>query len=328
MSIYAPRLISLPSTFLSPGLPERGPRKMWGEEAACTCSRPGWTSEREARQPYARRGPHAPARIVLMVIGFITTAATTPACAQKLDARYVISMTGIRVGQSAWTVDISGDRYAVSASGGSVDILSVLVRGEGVAQAVGMVKEDRLFPVSFSSSVVEDSDKIDLKMTFDDGNVTAVDDHGPPAGADRVPLAPAHAQGVVDPLTALLIPNDAGTAAPGKESCNRTLAVFDGRRRYDLALSFKRMEDVRGNELGGRVLVCNVMLRPIAGHRANSMIMKYVADRRDMEISFALIAGTHFLAPIRLLVPTLIGTMAVQATQFAVSAPAPQAAQP
>jgi hypothetical protein len=87
------------------------------------------------------------------------------------------------------------------------------------------------------------------------------------------------------------------------------------------------MESMRDKEGGGRVLVCNVILRPIAGHRANSMIMKYVADRRDMEIAFAPIAGTRFLAPFRLSVPTLIGTMAVQATSFETSTQVPATRQ-
>jgi hypothetical protein len=157
--------------------------------------------------------------------------------------------------------------------------------------------------------------------------VTAVKDDAPPPGPDRVPLAQSHAQGVTDPLTALLIPNAGGDAVPTKESCNRTLAIFDGRRRYDLVLSFKRIEDIRDKKDGASILVCNVILRPIAGHRANSMITKYVADRRDMEISFVLIAGMRFLAPFRLSVPTLIGTMAVQATSFETSAQVPAARQ-
>ena len=118
----------------------------------------------------------------------------------------------------------------------------------------------------------------------------------------------------------MLVPDEGGEA-----TCNRTLAIFDGRRRYDLALSFKRTEKMRGNE---PVAVCNVALRPIAGHRADSMIMKYVAGRRDIELAFAPITGTRFLAPLRLLVPTLVGTMAIQATSFEVSQIAARPASP
>ncbi len=264
--------------------------------------------------------------LVAMAAG-LASSANDCARAQKLEARYVISMTGIRVGQSAWTVNIDNDHYSAAASGGSVDILNVLLRGEGVAQVSGAIKDGRLVPANFSSSLTEDSEKVDLKMMLDDGIVTDVKDNAPPPGPDRVPLVQLHAQGVTDPLTALLIPDEGGEAAPAKESCNRTLAIFDGRRRYDLVLSFKRIETMRDKADGGRVLVCNVILRPIAGHRANSMIMKYVADRRDMEIAFAPIAGTRFLAPFRLSVPTLIGTMAVQATSFETSTQVPATRQ-
>ena len=245
---------------------------------------------------------------------------TSGAQAQKLEARYAISMTGIRVGQSAWTVRIEADRYSASATGGSVDLMNVLVRGEGSARVSGSIKDGRLVPAEFSSKLVEEGEKSDLKMTFEEGVVTAVEADGPPPGPDRVPLKQAHVIGVTDPLTALLIAEeDNGGTVPNKESCNRTLPIFDGRRRYDLLLSFKRIEDIRDKQLAGRVLVCNVILHPIAGHRASSMITKYVADRRDIEVSFAQIAGTNVLAPFRLMVPTLIGTMAVQATSFETS---------
>jgi hypothetical protein len=90
----------------------------------------------------------------------------------------------------------------------------------------------------------------------------------------------------------------------------------------DLLLSFNRIDHLAEREYEGKVLVCNVLLRPIAGHRANSTIMKYIAGRRDMEIGFAAIKGTRFLAPFRLSAPTLLGTMAIQATQFESSAQA------
>jgi len=280
------------------------------------------------RRRDSTRGQRLRLAVVLAAaITAILAGADHRAQTQSLDAHYAISMTGIRVGQSAWTVNIDSDRYSASANGGSVDLLNVLLRGEGVARVSGSIKDGRLVPATFSSSLVEDGVKGDLKMTLEDGIVTAVEDDGPPPTSDRVPLTQLHVQGVTDPLTALLLPDAGGEAAPAKESCERTLAVFDGRRRYDLALSFKRVEKMQHRPEGERLLVCNVVLRPIAGHRADSMIMKYVAGRRDMEISFAPIAGTRFLAPFRLSLPTLIGTMAVQAISFETPAPAPAARQ-
>ncbi len=93
--------------------------------------------------------------------------------------------------------------------------------------------------------------------------------------------------------------------------------IFDGRRRYDLAMTFKRVDKVKLKQgYAGLVLVCGVALHPIAGHRADSVVVKYVAGRRDMEAWFAPIAGAGVIAPVRVMVPTLIGTLEVAADQF------------
>jgi hypothetical protein len=268
------------------------------------------------------------ALIPVALVAFSATAILEPAHAQKLDARYAITMTGIRVGQSTWKAEIGEERFSAEATGGSVDLMSIFTKGEGIAQTSGIVKEGALVPASFSSAMVEDGEKTEIKMTFEEGTVTDVVDKGP-APADRVPLREEHMRGVTDPLSALLLANSASGTGVSRQTCERTLAIFDGRRRYDLVLSFKRMEELARKPYEGRALVCNLVLRPVAGHRANSMVIKYIAGRRDIEIAFAPMAGARYLAPLRLTVPTLLGTIAIEATQFdtapiAAPAPAPQ----
>jgi Protein of unknown function (DUF3108) len=262
----------------------------------------------------------------LLVVAILTAVGTSSvrdqAHAQKLEARYSVSMTGIPVGKTEWTINIGTEVYSASANGGAAGILSILMTGDGVVETSGKVQNDRLVPTSYTSNVVEEGDKVELRMTLNDGVAKTVEISGPPPGPDRVPITEAHRRGVVDPLTALLLPNAVAGEVPVPGVCDRTLAVFDGRRRYDLMLSFKRIDRLADKEYEGPVLVCNVTLRPIAGHRVSSAIMTYVAGRRDMEIGFAPIKGTRFLAPFRLSVPTLLGTMAIQATRFESSAPA------
>src|SRR5213076_1399454 len=91
----------------------------------------------------------------------------------------------------------------------------------------------------------------------------------PPPGWDHVPVTETNRQGVVDPLTAMLF--SAATAGEGlsQEACRHTLPIFDGRQRYDLKLSFKRMDKVTAEKgYAGPVVVCSVGYEPIAGHRA------------------------------------------------------------
>jgi hypothetical protein len=243
----------------------------------------------------------------------------------RLKARYTISMTGVSIGQIVWLAAIGDQRYTTSATGKASGVLSALVNGEGSVDARGSVEDGRLAPRLFISNITDDEGKSELRMSFDEGGVKDMFPREPPPRSDRVPVTEAHRRGVVDPLTAMLMPGSDDALA--RANCDRVLSIFDGRRRYDLELSFKRIDKIaieRG--YSGAVLVCGVILQPIAGYRADSMLVKYVAGRRDMELWFAPVAGTAVVAPIRVLMPTLIGKLEIAADQFEVAAtpPTPQ----
>src|SRR5258705_10193716 len=86
--------------------------------------------------------------------------------------------------------------------------------------------------------------------------------------------------------------------AKGLAGCERVLVLFDGRRRYDLKLAFKRMEGVKADKgYAGPVVVCSLAFQPLGGYRASSSLMKFLSEGREMELALAPIAGTRLLAP-------------------------------
>jgi hypothetical protein len=235
----------------------------------------------------------------------------------RLKAQYTISMTGVSIGQIVWLVDLGDNRYVTSAHGKASGVLSVLVNGEGSVVTHGVVADGELTPSYFTSSISDDEGKSELRMTFEDGAVKDLVGTEPPPQPDRVAVKQADRHGVRDPMSAMLIPAQDGGDALASANCNRVLPIFDGRRRYNLALSFKRIDKVNiEHGFSGLVLVCGVILQPIAGHLAGSLLVKYAAGRRDLELWFAPIVGTPFIAPIRVLIPTLIGTLEIKAEQF------------
>ena len=251
----------------------------------------------------------------------------------KVNAHYTISMTGVTIGEITWRIDIGATLYSMSASGKASGVLSVLMNGEGSVAAQGSIAADRLNPSSYKSTIADDDGTITLEMTFADGIATEQITPQPPKHADRVPITDDDRRGVADPLSAVLLPTKLGGGALAATDCDRTLKIYDGRRRYNLALSHGRLDKVVVEHgYSGPVLICEVVLQPIAGYRADSLIVKYVAGRRNMELWFAPIAGTSIMAPVRVLMPTLIGTLKIQADQFeavaAPSTPAPVEASP
>src|SRR6202022_1629152 len=108
----------------------------------------------------------------------------------------------------------------------------------------------------------------------------------PPVDADRIPVTDAHRHGVVDPMTGSLL-RVPGTADPlGPDACHSSVAVFDGRMRYDLKLDFKRMETAKAEKgYRGRVVVCAIFFTPLAGYIPDRPVIKYLAAARNMEIA-------------------------------------------
>ena len=259
-------------------------------------------------------------RAILGAFTVMTAAcAGAPVHAQgKLEARYTVTIAGIPIGRGSWNADIGEDHYVTGASGRVTGILRAVTNGEGSAGARGLISAGRLMTTSYAVNLTADNRPDAIRMALNGGAVKDLVAEPPtPFAPDRVPITDAHVRGVVDPLTAGLIPMGASGDMLSPEACHRTLPIFDGRQRYDLVLSFKRMERVRAERgYQGPAVVCMVVYQPLAGHRPERAAIRHLAQSRDMEIALAPVAGTRVLAPFRILIPTLIGPAVLQATQF------------
>lgn len=254
-----------------------------------------------------------------ILAGVSALAIAAPAQAQtqtKLTANYTISVARIPVGKVAWSLDIGDGSYATTGTGEASGVASLAVSGKGSVSARGTVNDGRLDATDFTADIVRGDEKSDMRMALDHGTVTEIKAETLAPGDDRVPVTAAHRQGIVDPLTAWLIPAAEGDGA-SREACERTLPIFDGQRRFDLKLAFKRMDKVKSDKgYQGPVAVCSVSFQPIAGHRASSTLVKYLSQGRDIELWLAPVAGTRVLAPIRLSLANMLGNLVVQAHEF------------
>jgi hypothetical protein len=242
----------------------------------------------------------------------------------KLDAHYAVTLAGVPVGRGTWVIDIADDHFSATASGQAAGLLRVFASGHGQSAARGTIANGQFIPATYASSIFTDKKYDEVRMAISGGVVREFVAEPPALPApDRVPITEAHRRGVADPMTAALfhVPGTGSLFTP--EACPRKLSIFDGRMRYDLHLTFKRIDRVK-SERGyqGNVVVCSVIFSPIAGHVPDRAPIKYLADLREIEVSMAPIAGTRVLAPYRVAVPTPIGLGVMQATQF-VSTPQP-----
>ena len=256
-------------------------------------------------------------------------AAASPAQGQaRLDARYVVTLAGLPIGKGAWVVDLAEDQFTAAASGATTGLLQVFASGTGSGASRGFVVGGKPTPASFASSVTSNRKTEEIRITIVGGNVKdfAVT---PPVNPspERIPMTDAHRVAVNDPITAALF-RVSGSGDPMRpEACQRSVSVFDGRMRYDLKLAFKRMDRVKADRgYEGPVAVCSVQFLPIAGYVPARAAIKYLVERRDMEIWLAPIAATRVVVPFRIVIPTPLGQGVLEATQFVAAPQKPRAA--
>jgi hypothetical protein len=235
-----------------------------------------------------------------------------------LDAAYVVSLAGVSFGKGTWSIDIRDNQFTTTASGATTGVLRLFTSGRGMSSAHGTLLQGQPVAVTYASSVQTDKKYDEVHMLLRAGLVKEYTAEPPSIPtSDRVPLTEAHRRGVADPLTASLmrVPGTGDLLSP--ESCQRKLAIFDGRMRYDLRFSFKRFEQVRSEKgYQGTTVVCAVYFSPVAGYSPQRAVIKYLIALRDIEVALAPIAGTRFMVPYRATIPTPFGSGVLEARQF------------
>jgi hypothetical protein len=259
------------------------------------------------------------AAAVFAACGPVASASAQSSAPTRLDALYTASLAGIPLGKGAWMIEIGDEQYTAAASGVTTGLLRVFASGEGSGIARGAVSNGTLVPSAYAASITADKKTEELRMALAGGVVKDLSVQPPtPPHPERILVTDVHRRGVTDPMTASLVRVPGSGNPVGPDACQpRSTAVFDGRLRYDLSLAFKRMETVKADKgYAGPVAVCAVYFKPIAGYVPNRPAVKYLTEQRDMEVWLAPIAGTRFLVPFRIAVPTPLGMGALQATQF------------
>jgi len=266
---------------------------------------------------------------VAVALGATAVDAGRVATAQgRLEAKYVVTVSGFPIGHGDWVVDISDDAFTAAANGTTTGLLRFLTGAHGTGASRGTVSGGQPVPTSYASTITYDKKADDVRIVLAGGSVKdySVDPPVPPL-PERVPVTDADRRGVVDPMTSVLARVGGSGDPVSPEACNRKVAVFDGRVRYDLHSEYKRMETVQAEKgYEGPVVVCALYFIPVAGYVPDRPAIKYLVQLRDAEVWLAPIAGTRVLVPFRFAMPTPLGEGVLLATEFVSVARPPRAA--
>ncbi len=249
-----------------------------------------------------------------------TALASAPARAETLQIGYSVRLLGLSLGTAGMSATIERANYKVDVSAKLSGLAAAVSRSEGAATATGGINSGRILAETYATTTSNSKETRTVRMALNAGTVRAVEIVPPfedPPG--RVPVVEAHKRGVVDPLSALVMPATSEGPLMGPNACNRSIPVFDGYTRFDVALRFVGLREVQARGYSGTVAVCSARYRPVSGHRPDRPATKFMMDNRNMEVWLMPLEDARALAPFKISVQTMIGTVVIEATNVAVA---------
>jgi hypothetical protein len=257
----------------------------------------------------------------LRALLFLTGAVALPlltesAEADQVRARYAVTLLGIPLGTASLDGDVNGAAYKIAVNAKLTGMAALVSSSRGAATAAGGYMKGLIVPSAYANTSANSKETRTVRMAMQSGAVKGVD-VSPPIDPvpDRVPLTPAHTRGILDPLSALMMPVPGAEPVVGPAACNRTLPVYDGFTRFDVTLTYSGTRAVKSKGYTGQVVVCDVRYTPIAGHRIRKPV-QFMADNKDIQVWLAPLGEARVVVPYRISVATQIGTTVIEATAF------------
>ena len=256
----------------------------------------------------------------LIALAFLIPALFTgSASAADLYIKYKLYALGLPIGSGVLSLDVDSKSYSVSANGQTAAFGRLVSDGKGTVEVAGTAQKLDLEPARYALDLKSEDETGTITMRMRKGSIDAIEVRPPQDRMkERVKVTAEHLKSVLDPLTAAVLPAPQGLA---KESCNRTLRIFDGKERYDVHLQYKSRKATRTSDgrFKGDVIVCGVRYEPISGHRPKRKSIQQLAANKSMEVWLAPVGDKPYLVPLRASISLPFGSLLVEAEKYKLS---------
>ena len=235
----------------------------------------------------------------------------------SMRVHYAVEINGFDVGSFEYESQAEQQSYSLSGSA-HLSILLGAFTWEGQTRSSGTIVggvKPATISYDFKSTLKAGS----TSFAFANETVTSITQQPPPIfSSEAIPLREDHLKGVIDPLTALMLLSR-GSANP----CQRRLAIFDGRERFDLLFSYKgevRVSEQMASGQPGIAMLCKVRYLPIAGHKVDADT-QFMAANEGIEVALRPIPAANLFVPYSITIPTRVGTASLQSKRVDIVTP-------
>jgi hypothetical protein len=208
----------------------------------------------------------------------------------RLELAYEVYSGGFHVVAFDLDLALAGQSYDVTARIRTTGMLSWFMDWRQVYRSTGAMTGTRIDPFHHRSEGAFRGRPRRVEMAYSGGEIAALRVDPPPeADGEREEVTAAQRRGSMDPVSAILALVRAVSDGRG---CATRVAVFDGRRRYDMVFTDRGpqpLRETRYSIFSGAAQQCDFVFEPIAG---------YIRRRADDQDARRLQSGRAWLAPV------------------------------
>lgn len=266
----------------------------------------------EAVQKRRRRGLHAFPKLCLaaalaLAAGTASGATTLPAASvgpkPDIKADYTVYIGGLQVATGSMMATLGGETYLLENTLGSAGVAARFWDAHWTMTSKGTISEEAVRPSLFEFSATEKSKTKSREIRYDGRGVPSLTFEPPEPEEETAQITPRLYRHTLDPVSAFLLP-----VATDGNPCDRSLPIFDGKRRYDLQLTFHSETSVTTRDGGysGEAIKCRVRVKPGDGMEPGKLT-NTLERRDDTWIWLAPVGDGSLYIPVRVQMRTPIG---------------------
>jgi hypothetical protein len=200
-------------------------------------------------------------RALLVLMGVVA-----PASAETVNAQYVIYAGGFKALAISASAETGQGTYGLRADLKTMGLVDWFVGFSQTLEARGALEKSATPRVFLSEGVFWRKHRSSRLDYLDDGRIETTLLPPNENDDDRPPVPEEMKAGTVDPMTVFIAANRA--AAIGGSPCRTRIPVFDGRRRFDIALEEDGVAAVEASPystFSGPALRCKFTMERLAG---------------------------------------------------------------
>lgn len=235
----------------------------------------------------------------------------TIAAPTDVAASFTIYVGGLLFISGNFEAVMDDDNYRLAATMSTAGTTRTFYPADYKLSSEGRLTQEHVQPHHYVSDTQAERKTRKITMSYSRDGMPRLTAEPPYNPGDLDDVMPSLQQNTLDPISAFIMP-----VVAGENPCDRTIPVFDGKRRYDLKLVYEGEKQMTPRGLAKPVtaIVCTiryVAVAPIERRKFTDMLRR----NDDMRVWLAPFDGGRVYMPVRFQLRTPLGGAVMELTQ-------------